>query len=74
MAGAEGIRLSLSLVDLMNLNLVHRRLQRIAESGEFVTPEDVSGLVEVLDGVFGPDATNLRDQINLLRRQRHGAR
>lgn len=69
---SEGLRVSLTLVDLMNLNLVHRRLERIATSGEFVTPEEIEGLVSIMDGVFGVDGTQMRTMINNLRRAQHG--
>lgn len=69
---AEGVRVTLTLVDLMNLNLVHRRLQRLSESDAFVHPEDLTGLVEVLDRVFARDCWDMRDMINDLRRVSHG--
>lgn len=70
---AEGVRISLTLVDLMNLNLVHRRLQRMVNDGPaLVGTDEFEGLVSILDGLFGMDAQELRKVINDLRRANNG--
>lgn len=56
----------------MQLNLVHRRLTRLADGDAFVHPDDLKALTGILDQVFGSDAYALREMINDMRRRGHG--
>ena len=69
-----GARFSFDLANFMQLNLVHRRLTMMARGDAFVHPQDLQGLVEVLDGVMESDAFQTRDLVNDLRRRYYDGR
>lgn len=71
MSGAEGIRVSFSLVDLMQLNLVRTRLTTIAHADGLVMPEEIESIVDLLDDILG-DPEVFRKMINQTRRRYHG--
>ena len=66
---AKGIRVNMSLVDLMQLNLVHRRLQTLADGEAFVHPEELGSLAGLMADAIG-DGDEVQRMINEMRRTR----